>query len=99
MADESDAILDHQHLVTVLDGVRLFAPFDQLGMRLEDAEYLLLVGHRFAQEHAAPCRTAHLCRQLHIMPQFLAWSSQSFTEPIDPFAAGSETHRQQEVAR
>ena len=51
MTDEAYSILDHQNLVTVLDRIRLFATLDQFRVRLEDAEDLLLVGHRFAEEH------------------------------------------------
>src|SRR6516165_2058461 len=72
MADETDRILDHQDLVTILDRIGLFAALDQFGVRLEDAENLLVVGHRFAQEHAASSRAAHLLGWSHIMPQFIA---------------------------
>ena len=72
MADEASGILDHQHLVAVLDRVGLLATLDQFRVRLEDAEDLLLVGHRLAEQHTPSGRAAHLLRQLQIMPQFLA---------------------------
>ena len=83
MADETSGILDHQHLVTILDRVGLLAPLDQFRVRLEDAENLLLVGHRFAQQHTPPGRAAHFLRQLHIMPAIPLAARQAVAEPID----------------
>src|SRR5271163_92516 len=70
MTDETHRIFDHQHVVTKLHRVGLLAALDQLSVRLEDAEDLLLILDRFPQEDAAPCGVADLARQVHIMLQF-----------------------------
>src|SRR6266404_5688162 len=42
--DKTHSVLDYQHIVTKLNRQRLLATLDQLRVRLEDAENLLVVG-------------------------------------------------------
>ena len=62
-------ILNHEHIMTVLNRHRLLAAFDQLRVRLEDAEDLLVVGQCLAFKHSSPGVGAYLRRQAYIMKQ------------------------------
>src|SRR6185437_15019868 len=80
VADKASGILNHQHLVTELDGVRLLAPLDQLRVRLKDAEQLFLVDYRFTQQDTPPSRATHFLRQLQVMQQLLLASTYPVTQ-------------------
>jgi len=99
VADKASGILDHQYLVTVLNGVRLLAPLDQLRVRLENAEELFFVGHRFTQQDTPPGCAAHFVRQLQVMLQFLLPSVHPVTQPIADAGLDAEGHSPKQLTR
>ncbi len=53
MADEARAILDHQDAVAELERLRNLATYDQLSVRLEQAEEFSAVVDLFPLEHTS----------------------------------------------
>ena len=54
MTHKAGTILDDQDTVAELDRLGDLATLDQLRLRLEHAEQLLVVGDRLLREHASP---------------------------------------------
>src|SRR3954471_1081864 len=69
VAHEARAVLDDQDAVAELDRLRHLAAFDQLGLRLEQAEELLAVGDRLLGEDASVPLIAGPDRQVHEVEQ------------------------------
>ena len=62
VADEAGAVFVDQHLPPELHRLCGFASLVQLGMRLEDAQQLVPVGHLFALKHTSAGRAANVKR-------------------------------------
>ena len=67
MNDEARGIFIHQQQTTELHRLSSFAALVKLCVRFKDAEQLVFVGNRFAEQHATPSRAADLSRQPHEM--------------------------------
>ena len=81
MAHEAGTVLDDQDAVAELDGLGDLATLDQLRLRLEQAEELLVVGDRLLGEHAATGLVTGMNRHIHEVEQLRP-------EPLDARLAG-----------
>ena len=97
MANETRGILDHQHIVPILDRVRLLASLNQFRVRLEDTKNLVFIRHRFAQQHTPPSCPAYLLRQLQIMQHIPLLAADHGAEHVSALDLDLKGHGREQV--
>jgi len=70
VADEARGILDNQDAMTELEGLRNLATYDQLSLRLKQAEEFFAVLNPFATEHPPSGQVTDMDRHIEIISQF-----------------------------